>query len=300
MERAERPGSDNGRPIEVVNELASRQYGLVSRAQALAAGCSTSVVSRRLATGTWQRALPGVYRLGGTHPTGRQSAMAACLWAGSGAVVSNLTAGVLWGIDGIDTTRVHVTVMRPDGLVSELVRVHRTKTLPPVDVTSFHGVPITTPARTLIDVAGDIDDEALLAAYSHGLRERHFTRRYLTWRLEQLGGRGRAGSRRLRALLVADADPAMESRLEVKVWRLLRHSGLPVPRRQHAVVVDSRRYRLDFAWPELRVAVEVEGRAVHGAHRIAKLRVAEQEGRRRAQFGRRGLRRSRSAQRPHV
>jgi very-short-patch-repair endonuclease len=57
---------------------------------------------------------------------------------------------------------------------------------------------------------------------------------------------------------------ALESRLEVKVWRLLLRSGLPKPARQHRVELDGRRYRLDFAWPSFRVAVEADGFTTHG------------------------------------
>jgi very-short-patch-repair endonuclease len=53
----------------------------------------------------------------------------------------------------------------------------------------------------------------------------------------------------------------------VKVWRLFIRSGLPKPRRQHPVEIDGRRYRLDFAWPAFRVAVEADGFATHGRRR---------------------------------
>jgi very-short-patch-repair endonuclease len=87
-------------------------------------------------------------------------------------------------------------------------------------------------------------------------------------RLDELGTRGRAGAAVLRPLLeAARTRPALESRLEVKVARLLRGAGLPEPERQWKVSVGGRRYRLDFAWPSRRVALEADGRASHATPR---------------------------------
>ena len=61
-----------------------------------------------------------------------------------------------------------------------------------------------------------------------------------------------------------DGGPAAASRLETRVRRLLHGAGLR-PLQQYEVVVAGRRYRLDFAWPELRVAVEPDGYSAHGA-----------------------------------
>jgi very-short-patch-repair endonuclease len=267
MRPVEHDGSSQERREALIRRLAVVQYGLFSHAQAIAAGFTRHAIAHRVATGVWNRVLPSVFELAGAPSSGRQVALAACLWAGEDAVVSHEAAGVFWRLDGIDTTRIHVTVPRSQRLASSLVDVHRGR-VDAVDRTRLEHLPITTPARTLIDCAPSLDDEDLEAAVEDGLKRGLFTERFLRWRLEGLTARGRAGIPRLRRIHDARRDePALERRLEVKVWRLLHRSGLPRAVRQHRVTVGGRPYRLDFAWPDRRVAVEADGRIVHGGRR---------------------------------
>jgi very-short-patch-repair endonuclease len=250
------------------NELANRQHGAFSRAQALALGWSEGQVKRRLATSQWESVLPGVYRLAGAPASGRQAAIAACLWAGAGAVVSHRAAGVLWDLDGVTASGIEVWVPNSRRLRTTKLTVHRTHELPRIDRTRRHGIPITTPARTLVDLACVLDEEALEAAVEDGLHRRLVSEQLLRRRLDELGGSGRPGTATLRRILDRRGeDAALESRLEVKVWRLLVQSGLPKPVRQHPVEVGGLRYRLDFAWPSSHVGVEADGFATHGARR---------------------------------
>jgi very-short-patch-repair endonuclease len=158
-----------------------------------------------------------------------------------------------------------VSVPKHRRLRTTKLTVHRTDQLPRIDRTRLDGIPITTPARTLVDVAGVFDEEALESAVEDGLRRRLVNERLLRRRLDELGGSGRPGTGMLRRILDRRCgDAALESRLEVKVWRLLVRSGLPKPVRQHPVQIDGYRYRLDFAWPSFHVAVEADGYATHG------------------------------------
>lgn len=250
------------------NELANRQHGAFSRGQALALGWSESQIDRRLATSQWEVILPGVYKFAGAPATGRQAAIAACLWAGPGSVVSHGAAGALWGLEGVTASGIELWVPNNRRLRTTKLMVHRTDELHRVDRTRREGIPITTPARTLIDLSGVLDEETLEAAVEYAFRRRLVGGRFLRQRLDELGGSGRPGSTTLRGILDRRCeDAALESRLEVKVWRLLVRSGLPKPRRQHPVQIDGLRYRLDFAWPSFHVAVEADGFATHGARR---------------------------------
>jgi very-short-patch-repair endonuclease len=264
--RGSRPNEAIDTPVA---RLSEGQHGVLSRAQALDLGCSPKQIDRRLASGRWVSVLPRVYRVSGVPATGRQEAMAACLWAGETAVLSHSAAGVLWALDGVVARWVEVTVPEPRDPRSPLAVVHRTRVLLDVDRTTLDGIPITTPARTIVDLAGDLGEEALDAAFESGLRRGLFTVPFVRWRLQELGGKGRAGAARLRAMVDArrPGDRVLESRLEVKVWRLLLRSGLPKPVRQHPIRLGGRRYRLDFAWPAFRVAVEADGFAAHGGRR---------------------------------
>jgi very-short-patch-repair endonuclease len=144
--------------------------------------------------------------------------------------------------------------------------VHRSRHLSWIDRRTVDGIPITSPARTIVDLAGVLGPEALEAAFESARRMGLVSATQLEARFVALGGKGRPGSAKVRALIEAHrAEPALASRLEVRAARLFRASGLPRPMRQHAIVAgDGRRYRLDFAWPGARVAAECDGFAWHG------------------------------------
>ena len=192
--------------------------------------------------------------------------MAATLWGGDDALLSHAPAAAFWGIEGVRTRGLELWVPARCGKQSNTIVVHRGTRLDRADRTTFDGIPITSPTRTLIDVAGRLEDEPLLAAMEAMFRSGLTNPDRLSARLYALRTSGRVGGGRLEALL--DGRPAdaavLESRLEAKFWRLLQRSSLPRPERQHWIVVEGRRYRLDFAWPEFKVAVECEGRAFHG------------------------------------
>jgi very-short-patch-repair endonuclease len=248
-----------------IREIASDQFGLVSREQAIEKGISTSAISRRLVESLWEAVLPGVYKIAGAPVSGRQAAMAAALWAGEGALVSHAAAGVLWGIDGIRTRRVELWVPNDRRPRSTLVVVHRGNRLDRADRTMQGPIPVTTPIRTLIDVAGRLEDDRLLAAMEDLFRRNLGTPERLRARLRALRRSGRLGAGRLEALLERrESGPPLESVLEAKLFLLLDRAGIPRPERQHWVVVSGGRYRLDFAWPELKVGLEAEGWSEHG------------------------------------
>ena len=247
--------------------LAARQHGIVTRGQALGLGGSTAGVDRRVASGRWEAVHPSVFRIGGTRATLHQRAMAAALWGGAGAAVSQQSAAALLHLDAVPAGgSVHLTVLRPANPRSRPgVTVHRTWSLSGLDRTTVDGVPCTSAARTVVDLAAVLTNEALEAAFESARRMGLTTTPRVAARLDAVGPR-RAGATRLRRVLAAAGDaPALESRLETRVARLLRRSALPVPVRQHVVVApDGRRYRLDFAWPDRLVALEAEGFAWHG------------------------------------
>lgn len=209
--------------------------------------------------------LPGVYRIAGVPETGRQAAMAAVLWAGDNAVVSHLSAAVLWRLDGVVTSRVEVTVPYERARRHAHVRVHRSRALHALDCDVVDHVPVTSVARTIVDIAGVLDSEALERAVEDAFHRGLCKPAFLRWRLNELGGTGRVGVPRLRTVLEERGrDGALESALEVKVWRLIGVSDLPRPVRQYRTRADGRWYRLDFAWPDARVALECDGFDAHG------------------------------------
>ena len=137
--------------------MARKQHGLITRAQLLQTGVHADAIWRQLESRDLEEALPSVYRLPGAPRTWFQSLMAACLWAGEGAVASHRAAAALWGLDGFDEGPLEITTAKKNQL-SARFRVHRA-VVPPGLVTSKRGIPVTNAAR-----AGDAHDS---------LRDRH-------------------------------------------------------------------------------------------------------------------------------
>jgi very-short-patch-repair endonuclease len=237
--------------------------GAFDRQQALNSGFSATQIRHRLEQGEWIRVLPQVYRHVACPESPGLLRRAALLWAGSDGALSYATAGVLWNLDRVAEPRPALTIPEPRRLRSKLVTVHRA-TLPQSDITHREGLRSTNAVRTIIDLAGELADEDLEAAFESARRQRLVTVEAVRRRHEQLGTQGRRGAGRLTALLTRlDGRAPSESVFEVKVARLLRTTTLPEPVRQYDVTIFGRRYRLDLAWPERRVALECDGRAFH-------------------------------------
>src|SRR5207245_7345 len=203
------------------------------------------------------------------------------LWAGDGAVISYRAAGALWGLDVDAGARPEIWTRRH--LRHDDVIVHR-GVVEPQDIRMVERIPVTSVPRTLIDLAGRLDGDELETILEQALHRGLTTLGALHRRVEALSGKGRAGSNNIRRLLNERGNSAaLESRLEVRVCNLLRSAGWR-PRRQYPVQCGGRRYRLDFAWPALRVAVEADGYRTHGGQWF------EAHERRRADLAARGWR----------
>lgn len=250
-------------PRSAFLRLARNQYGLLSRAQCLACGLSASSVDRRVVSGQFEVILPGVYSLLGVPSSWHQKVMAACLWAGAGAVSSHRTAGALWGLDGIPPGFVEITT--PRRLRSKEVFVHQSL-LMPGDATTLGNIPVTDVTRSLIDLGSVVAREAVEAALDDALRRRLTSLRVLRQRLDDLGGKGRRGAGILRSLL-EERDPSRapaESVLESRLVRMLRQARLPQPVSQYEIRIKGRLLaRVDLAYPEVHLAIEADGYRYH-------------------------------------
>src|SRR5215207_8922338 len=169
-----------------IARIAARQHSLVTRAQAIAAGASDHAIQHRLATGRWVLVARGVYRIAGAPVTWTQRALAACLIAGDGAVVSHRSAAVLWGVSGFRPGPLDVTVPPGRSGRNALARVHRSD----VDGVRREGVTVTRPSRTLLDLSRVLGGGLLEEAVDDVLCRRLV-------RLEELEG----GSAALRTVL---------------------------------------------------------------------------------------------------
>jgi very-short-patch-repair endonuclease len=217
-----------------------------------------------LRDGLWCRVLPGVFRIAGTPVSWPQLPMAAVLWAGDGAVVSHATAARFWGIEGARQHKVELWLPSPRNPRHVLVDVHRGPRIDEPDISRRGALPVTSPVRTLIDLSARMEDDQLLNAVERAFGAKLCTPERLGVRVESLRSSGRPGVGRLAEILATRSGPALESMLEAKVWRLLQRTALPLPQRQFWVSLPGGRYRLDFAWPEHRVALECDGWEHHG------------------------------------
>jgi hypothetical protein len=192
--------------------------------------------------------------------------MAACLALGPGAVASYRAAGALWGLDGIEAGPIEVTLGGQGERHLPGVKIHRTKGLAPVDVGTRDGIPVTRPARTLLDLAAVLDRIRLEAALDAALRDGLASVPNLLRRLESIGTQGRTGAAVLRSLLEdRRGGRGHESPKEIELAALLDGTGPTALVRQYelrdaaGVLVA----RFDLADPVARVAVEYESYRHH-------------------------------------
>lgn len=260
-------------PMETERQLsrvARRQHGVVTLEQAIAAGLSAEAVRWRVRVGRWTRVAPAVFALAGTADTWRQRTMAAVLAAGPGAVASHTTAAALYDLSCCPFKRVEITVPRGRSPRSALASVHTSIRLGRIDVASVASIPVTRPARTLVDLATCVDETVLGEAVDDALIRRLTTLERLQGRADALGGPGREGTRVLQEVLAAWVDGDMPDGVaEMRMVRRLVANGQPKPVVQHEVREPNGRFvaRLDAAYPEARVGLEMNGFRWHGIPR---------------------------------
>jgi very-short-patch-repair endonuclease len=149
------------------------------------------------------------------------------------------------------------------------VVVHYVTELGPVDVSTVEHLPVTSAARTLIDLGAVVDDDTLEQALESALSDGRTSLRQVRRRLEALSRRGRPGLERVRRVLDRrlEGGPS-ESELETRFVQLLRRARLPRPMRQHEVWLGGRVVaRADLAYPGQRLLIELDGWSAHGTKR---------------------------------
>jgi hypothetical protein len=243
-------------------EAAGIQRGMIHRSQLISLGITRGSIAHRVRTGTLHPVFPSVWAVG--HPALTPEALetAALLYAGADTVLSHASAGAVWRL--VDRPEeVQVTVAGRRVRHRAALRVHRVAVLDARDVRLRHGIPVTSPARTMIDLAGSLDDDLEIERALAELRVLGLARdAELRAAMDRCPGR--AGVARLRALLDAERPPALtRSEAERRMLALCDRAGLPRP------VVGARPcgFPVDFLWPQTRLVVEVDGLAFHGHRR---------------------------------
>lgn len=232
----------------------------MTREQLLGVGFTRREIETRLERRRFRRLRRGVYLLGPTVPP-LAPAMAAVLACGPGAVISHRSAVALWELLPYPAPPpIEVTVPGRDPGTKPGIAIHRVRELRPGERTTYLGIPVTTAARTLLDLAPVSDSRALEQAVAEAFA-RNLTARSRLISLIDRHPRHR-GSARLHAQLEAGRTPARtRSRPEERMLRLIREAGLPEPE----VNVKLGRWEVDFLWRENRLVVEVDAYGTHSS-----------------------------------
>jgi hypothetical protein len=226
--------------------------------QLLELGFGEGAIKYRVAIGRLHRVHVGVYAVGHTKLDWRGVLMAAVLACGPKAVLSHRSAARLWGIRANSRRDVDVTVPGRGLRRRRGIHPHAVRSLDPRDVTVIDGIPVTTLARTLLDLAEVAPKDHVIRAMTEAEIKRIIDLNALNELLARSPGRW--GRKPLREIL-ADAviEPATREELEARFLELCREAGLPKP--VINTLVEGK--LVDAVWPEQKLIVELDSWAFH-------------------------------------
>jgi very-short-patch-repair endonuclease len=244
------------RADRAVIEIARRQHAVVGMADLAAAGLGRHAIAHRTATGWLRPMFRGVYLVGPLEmPLSRL--MGAVLAAGTGAVLSHDSAAVLWSLRSDRRGPIDVTVPARKIRGRPGIRVHRSQ-LHPRDATRKHGIPVTSPARTLLDLAATLPHRDLDRAVEQAQVQRQASLHSLNEQFTRYP-RHRGTAALTKAIRT---DPKLtRSDLERLMLALIRASRLPTPS-TNTTVCD---WEVDLVWHARRLVVELDSYGFHSS-----------------------------------
>jgi Transcriptional regulator, AbiEi antitoxin len=270
---------------ERIAALAATQHLCFSRDQALRLGAPPATIDRRVVTGRWQRPHPGVYALATSPDRWLQRLWAARLAVGDPCVASHATAAALHRIPGFGRPH-RLEFIAPHGTHHRVAGalVHQIDDVQPhhvvADLVRCTGLPITTPTRTLIDLAVVASEVRLRHVITQQVAANRLRLDALSVTLAEIARPGKPGVKRLARVIDALTGlPVPASVAEAAFFGLLRTYGLPMPERQVALpgrgavpgIVDGL-YRAE------RVIIEIDSRTWHGRFRdLSRDRIRDAE-----------------------
>lgn len=241
----------------VIWALVREQHGAVARRQLVELGLSSRRIERRVSSGRLHPVWRGVYAVGRPLLDRSGRWMAAVLACGRDAVLSHGSAAALWGFGAEQGGLIDVSVPARSRSRQPGIRVHRRTEMVLGDATVHEGIPLTPPARTLIDQATRLRPMQLERAVNEADKLDRIRADALHASLDDY--RGQPGVAPLRKLLDPFAFRLSDSELEQLVRPLARTVGLPVPETKTWV----NGYEVDFFWPELGIVLEADGLKYH-------------------------------------
>jgi very-short-patch-repair endonuclease len=188
--------------------------------------------------------------------------MAAVLACGEGAVLSHRSAAALHGLrpDSRQVTDVSVAARRKDRNATD-IRVHSSSTLLPRDITTVDGIPCTSVARTLLDLAAETTRQSLNKAIKRAETLELFDANDINELLNRSSGL--RGAAKLRRSVAAYNEPRTRSEFESRVLELCKRHKIPTPETNQLLTVEDTTIEIDFLWPDAKIALEADGFAFH-------------------------------------
>ena len=251
-----------------IGQVAASQYGLLTLEQLRATGVSRRTLDRLIARGHLIRVAAAVYLVNGAPENWQRRLLTEQLAAGAEALVSHRTGAVVYELDGFDTHRrtVHLTV--PRGRQPRLrkhVVLHRSPDYGLIQPMIRQGIPVTDVARLLLDLyASEPNREVARRGLFSARKKKLVTWAELVECLEAHARKGRRGIAAFRAdLELYSRIGCPESSFEDAIRELLAGAGLPEPALQHWVTANGHHYRIDVAYPELKIGIEGKSKAHH-------------------------------------
>jgi hypothetical protein len=230
---------------------------VLTRADLLTLGFSAKGIKHRVATGRLHPISTGLYAVGRRELTRYGRWVAAVLACGEGAALGHRSAAELWGIGAEEPGRIDVTIRRRSRLERQGIKVRCRPSLPSQSITKRHGIPVTTPVQTLIDLATELKtlrlERAVNEADKLDLVDPEALRRSLDSYV------GIPGVKTLRTLLDRHTFRLSDSDLEIFFRPLAVAAGFPVPLTKHRILG----YETDFFFPEHGLIVETDGLRYH-------------------------------------
>jgi very-short-patch-repair endonuclease len=227
---------------------------------------SDTVIRGEIAAGRLHRIFRGTYALGHRDIGPRGRLRAATLACGEGAVISHRSAGALLGL--LDKGPAVIDVIAPPSRGRKIngIRFHRVGTPQRNEVGTVEGIPCTSSARTLVDLAGTVGDWTLRSCFERAAQKRLLD----IPAIEASMSPGRRGNKSLRKLIDEWRSAAtvakkgkLKSPLEAKVLPLVLRRSLPAPLLNAPVQIANGRIEVDFLWPNHKLVVEADSRDFH-------------------------------------
>lgn len=242
--------------------VAARQRQLVTLDDIAQAGGSRQNAHNRVIAGRYVRVERSVLLANGAPRSWETRLLATLLAAPPESLTSHLAGGRRYGLPGCASAGIEITTPRGRRFRRRGVRAHESRDLHLAQPRVLDGIPVTGPARTLLDLAGVVGDRLLLRMIEHARRTSLVTWTDLAEVLATHARRGRPGIRQLRRAVLANAhrEEVTDTDMELLVLSLLREAGLPEPVVHHEVR-DGDRFvaEIDLAYPPQKLALECDG-----------------------------------------